>query len=278
MVFSAEHYASIVHNWVCWAAPVHDPSTGAQLGVIDLSTTWDRSHPIGLATARVMARLIETAMPLSHQHPVLDQLSDATEPGLMMRLLGTAETWLDGQRLLLNRRQTEVLALLAMHPEGLSLEHLHALVYGDQAVTTSTLKAEVSHLRSALGGQLSSRPYRLTMPVSTDVDLVLDPAPPRPGRGRRRRLRRRPAARHQLARPGRARRATSRSRSARRCWPSPIPTRSSATASWRRTTRRWSRSAWPGCRRATPRSPAQGPARAPLSADHQPSANRAPLA
>ena len=25
MVFSAEHYAQIVHNWVCWAAPVHDP-------------------------------------------------------------------------------------------------------------------------------------------------------------------------------------------------------------------------------------------------------------
>ena len=55
MVFSAEHYASIVHNWVCWAAPVLDPATGRQLGVIDLSTTWDRTHPIGLATARVMA-------------------------------------------------------------------------------------------------------------------------------------------------------------------------------------------------------------------------------
>ena len=104
---------------------------------------------------------------------MLDQLDETSEPGLVMRLLGTAETWLDGQRLLLNRRQTEVLALLAMHPEGLSLEHLHALVYGDQAVTTSTLKAEVSHLRSSLGGQLASRPYRLTMPVSTDVDLVL---------------------------------------------------------------------------------------------------------
>ena len=65
MVFSAEHYASMVHNWVCWAAPVHDPVTGEQIGVIDLSTTWDRTHPIGLATARVMARLIETAMPLS---------------------------------------------------------------------------------------------------------------------------------------------------------------------------------------------------------------------
>src|SRR5689334_7146022 len=68
MVFSAEHYASIVHNWVCWAAPVNDPVTGQQLGVIDLSTTWDRTHPIGLATARVMARLIEQAMPHSHEH------------------------------------------------------------------------------------------------------------------------------------------------------------------------------------------------------------------
>ncbi len=173
MVFSAEHYAPIVHNWVCWAAPLHDPVTGTQLGVIDISTTWDRTHPIGLATARVLARLIETAMPVSHGHPLAGALDERSEPGLVMRLLGTAETWLDGQRLLLNRRQTEVLALLAMHPEGLSLEHLHALVYGDQAVTLSTLKAEVSHLRAALGGQLASRPYRLTMPTATDVEVVL---------------------------------------------------------------------------------------------------------
>ena len=172
MVFSAEHYASIVHNWVCWAAPVLDPTTGAQLGVIDLSTTWDRTHPIGLATARVMARLIESAMPTSAYHS--STLAEETsEPGLVMTLLGTAETWLDGQRLLLNRRQTEVLALLALHPEGLSLEQLHAMVYGDQAITFSTLKAEVSHLRHALGGQLSSRPYRLMMPVATDVEEVL---------------------------------------------------------------------------------------------------------
>ncbi|WP_343911118.1 transcriptional regulator [Nocardioides aquiterrae] len=172
-VFSAEHYAPIVHNWVCWAAPLHDPVTGTHLGVIDISTTWDRTHPIGLATARVLARLIETAMPVSNAHPVAGAADECSQSGLVLRLLGTAETWLDGQRLLLNRRQTEVLALLAMHPEGLSLEHLHALVYGDQAVTLSTLKAEVSHLRSALGGQLSSRPYRLSMPVATDVDLVL---------------------------------------------------------------------------------------------------------
>ena len=175
MVFSAEHYASIVHNWVCWAAPVLDPATGRQLGVIDLSTTWDRTHPIGLATARVMARLIETALPHSAHHPTArpDGTDETADPGLVMTLLGTAEVRLDGRRLLLNRRQTEVLALLALHPEGLSLDRLHAFVYGDSAVTFSTLKAEVSHLRAALGGQLASRPYRLMMPVATDVDHVL---------------------------------------------------------------------------------------------------------
>ncbi|NYJ00106.1 transcriptional regulator of acetoin/glycerol metabolism [Nocardioides thalensis] len=171
MVFSAEHYASIVHNWVCWAAPLHDPVTGAKLGVIDLSTTWDRTHPIGLATARVLARLVEGAMPRTQQY--VGAVEETADPGLVMTLLGTAEARLDGQRLLLTRRQTEVLALLALHPEGLSLEQLHAHLYGDQAVTFSTLKAEVSHLRHALGGQLASRPYRLLMPVATDVDHVL---------------------------------------------------------------------------------------------------------
>lgn len=171
MVFSAEHYAEVVHNWVCWAAPVFDPVTGRALGVIDLSTTWDRTHPIGLATARVMARLIEGALPADRRTTLAGD-AGPTEPGLTLTLLGTAEVWLDGQRLLLNRRQTEILALLAMHPAGLSVEHLHALLYGDSSVTTSTLKAEVSHLRSALAGQLSSRPYRLTMPVTTDVEEV----------------------------------------------------------------------------------------------------------
>ncbi|WP_109509499.1 histidine kinase [Nocardioides speluncae] len=171
MVFGAEHYAPIVHNWVCWAAPVHDPVTGARLGILDISTTWDRTHPIGLATARVLARLLEGAMPRSQQYVGLAE--ETADPGLVLTLLGAAEARLDGQRLLLTRRQTEVLALLALHPEGLSLEQLHAHLYGDQAITFSTLKAEVSHLRHALGGQLASRPYRLLMPVATDVEHVL---------------------------------------------------------------------------------------------------------
>ncbi len=173
MVFSAEHYAPIVHNWVCWAAPVRDPATGRQIGVLDLSTTWDRTHPIGMATARMMARLIETAMPRSSWYDAAADQHPGPDSGLAMTLLGSAQTYLDGRQLLLNRRQSEILALLAMHPEGLSLDQLHVAVYGDQPVTLSTLKSEVSHLRSALGGRLASRPYRLLLPVTTDVDEVL---------------------------------------------------------------------------------------------------------
>ena len=177
MVFSAEHYAPIVHNWVCWAAPLHDPVSGTKLGVLDISTTWDRTHPIGLATVRVLARLVEQAMPRTQLY-VTDaggpsDADDTADPGLVLTLLGTAEARVDGQRLLLNRRQTEILALLALHPDGLSLDQLHTMLYGDHAVTFSTLKAEVSHLRHALGGQLASRPYRLLMPIATDVDHVL---------------------------------------------------------------------------------------------------------
>ncbi len=173
MVFSAEHYSPAVHNWVCWAAPLHDPATGEQLGVVDLSTTWDRTHPIGLATARVLARLIETALPRSG-HPVPFDPYEVAQPGLELKLLGKVEARLDGARLLLSRRQTEILALLALHPEGLSVDQLHAMLYGDAQITLSTLKAEVSHLRSALAGQLASRPYRLTMPVRSDVETVLE--------------------------------------------------------------------------------------------------------
>ncbi|HIZ98952.1 MAG TPA: transcriptional regulator [Candidatus Janibacter merdipullorum] len=168
-VFAAEHYAPIVHNWVCWAAPVHDPVTGIQLGVLDLTTTWDRAHPIGTATAQALARLLETAIPAT---AVPTPPSSEPGAGLHLRLLGAVEAHLDGTRLLLTRRQGEILALLAMHPDGLSLGELHAHLYGDERVSTGTLKSEVSHLRAALGGRLASRPYRLDLPVTTDVDAV----------------------------------------------------------------------------------------------------------
>ena len=171
-VYSAEHFSSCVHGWVCWAAPVHDLGTGRQLGVLDLSTTWDRSHPIGLATAAALARLLGREV----RETVLAAARDGTSPGgglLELKLLGQASAQLDGVPLRLTRRQLEILALLALNPDGLSLGELHARLYGDRPVSQGTLKAEMSQLRALLGGRLPSRPYRIGLDVCCDVTDVL---------------------------------------------------------------------------------------------------------
>jgi hypothetical protein len=172
-VYSAEHFSSCVHGWVCWAAPVYDPGTGRQLGVLDLSTTWDRSHPIGLATAEALARLMGREVRAAR---VAGAARDgASSPGglLELRLLGRASAQLNGARLRLTRRQIEILALLALSPDGLDLGELHARLYGDRPVSQGTLKAEMSQLRAMLGGRLESRPYRIGLDVRCDVTDVL---------------------------------------------------------------------------------------------------------
>jgi len=174
-VYSAEHFSSCVHDWVCYAAPVHDPRTGRQLGVLDLSTTWDRAHPIGLAMARALARLMEREVRSVPMQAATGPEGGGCGRGLLdLRLLGRASVWLDGRPLRLARRQTEILALLALSPEGLDLGELHARLYGDRPVSLGTLKAEMSQLRGVLGGRLASRPYRIDLPVRCDVTDVLD--------------------------------------------------------------------------------------------------------
>jgi len=171
-VYSAEHFSSCVHGWVCWAAPVHDPGTGRQLGVLDLSTTWDRAHPIGLATAEALARLLAREARATVT-PGAGQPGAARGGLLELRLLGRASVHLNGTRLRLTRRQTEILALLALNPDGLDLGDLHARLYGDRPVSLGTLKAEMSQLRAVLSGHLESRPYRIDLDVRCDVTDVL---------------------------------------------------------------------------------------------------------
>jgi transcriptional regulator of acetoin/glycerol metabolism len=174
-VYSAEHFSSCVHGWVCWAAPVYDPASGRQLGVLDLSTTWDRSHPIGLATAGALARLLggevraASAVMAAGAHDGASSCHGLLE----LKLLGQPSAQLNGARLRLTRRQVEILALLALNSDGLELAELHARLYGDRSVSLGTLKAEMSQLRARLGGHLESRPYRIGLDVRCDVTDVL---------------------------------------------------------------------------------------------------------
>ena len=162
-VYSAEHFSRAVHGWVCYAVPLTDHRTGEVRGVLDLSTTWDRAHPLAMTTAGVLGRMISSA---ARSEPERGQT-------LQLSVLGARRARVGGVELVLPQRQLEILALLSLHPAGLSLDALHARLYGDARVSPATLKAEVSHVRTALAGAVGSRPYRLLVDVDTDVHRVL---------------------------------------------------------------------------------------------------------
>jgi hypothetical protein len=184
-VFSAEHFAPMVHDWVCYSAPILDPVSGQFLGVLDLSTVWQKAHPALLTTTCALARCVEYELgsmgpsPARREHSNLEQtsvLGEMTSPGtgLSVRTLGAAEVMVDGSRVSLTRRQLELLTVLSLCPGGLSLDEVVGRVYGDRAVSLSTVKAELSHLRRLLGGRIGSRPYHLVGPIDTDHQRVLD--------------------------------------------------------------------------------------------------------
>lgn len=166
-VFSVEHWCESLHDWVCYAAPVRDAG-GRIVGVIDLSTTWQRAHALALATVTTMARLVETrlalAEPAGHQTPA---------PALDVRALGHPGVTFGGTALLLPLRQLEIVGALLLKGQA-TLDELHEFLYGDRSVTTTTLKAEISHLRRALGGGVASRPYRLAVPGRADFVAVVE--------------------------------------------------------------------------------------------------------
>ena len=71
----------------------------------------------------------------------------------------------------LSRRHSEALALLSMHPNGMTTEELAADLYGDRG-TSSTTRVEVHRLRKLLGAWIDTDPYRLTTDVESDVARV----------------------------------------------------------------------------------------------------------
>jgi len=58
-IFSAEHYRSAVHAFQCSGAPIRDPDSGAILGVIDVTGSYQTGHPHNLALVETAARLVE---------------------------------------------------------------------------------------------------------------------------------------------------------------------------------------------------------------------------
>ncbi|MBS3966865.1 MAG: hypothetical protein KGZ60_09730 [Truepera sp.] len=92
-------------------------------------------------------------------------LLNRDDPPLALRFLGGSEVRLAGKPLGLQQRGHEILALLALHPEGLSGEQLLLLIYGDEG-SPDNLKPSISKLRRLL--PIAAKPYRLEVPLRAD--------------------------------------------------------------------------------------------------------------
>ncbi len=159
-VFSNEHYMASIHDWVCYAAPIIDPYSKQILGVIDLSTTWKNHNSLGLLAAERCASIIQSA------------LQEQYKQQLYIRAFSASQVLFNGKVLVMTPRQIEILTILALCPQGMTLDTLHQALYGERKVSIGTLKAEMSQLRDVLGGMLGSRPYRVLANVEADFLLA----------------------------------------------------------------------------------------------------------
>ncbi|MFH8987771.1 GAF domain-containing protein [Streptomyces sp. NPDC017940] len=167
-VFATEHFVRRVQPWTCAAAPVHDPRSGRVIGAVDITGGDGLAHPHSLAFVQAVARAAESHLALLAP-PVAD------DGALELTALGRDEAMLvvGGRKVRLSRRHSEIVVLLARHPEGLSGDELLCALYEDESVTPVTLRAELARLRQVLGPEiLRSRPYRLGAPVTSDVVTV----------------------------------------------------------------------------------------------------------
>lgn len=179
-VIGSEHFRRSVRRWSCAATPIHDPTSGALLGVLDITGGDDIVVPQTMAMVRVAARMAEAELARHLLTQRGAQAQRATN-GLSIALeaLGRHESLLtidDGRThrstLRLTPRHSEILLLLASAPRGLSGDELAVLMYSEDN-STSTLRAELNRLRALLGDDLlASRPYRLVAELTADWLVV----------------------------------------------------------------------------------------------------------
>jgi hypothetical protein len=175
-VIGSEHFRRSVQRWSCAATPIHDPTSGALLGVLDITGGDDIVVPQTMAMVRAAARMAEAELArhlLSHRGR--EERRPTTGLSIALEALGRHEALLtidDGRArrstLRLSPRHSEILLLLASAPRGLSGDELAVLLY-EEDNTASTLRAELNRLRTLLGDDLlASRPYRLVAELTAD--------------------------------------------------------------------------------------------------------------
>lgn len=176
-IFAAEHLSRPVTPWSCSAAPIHDPDTGAVMGVLDLSGGGEVASPQSLMLVRATVAAVEAEMRVDRVRAltVSRRPSPPSRPRVPeLQVLGAHQAILRQAATVtrLSLRHSEILILLLSSSDGLTAAEL-AVGLSDRDVPVVTVRAELSRLRSALGDiDLMSRPYRVVGPVVSDLDHV----------------------------------------------------------------------------------------------------------
>ena len=180
-ILGAEHLARPVTPWSCSAAPIHEPDTGAVLGVLDLTGGPEVVTPQTLTLVRATVAAVEAELRLQRLAtvPRAPRLTAAgwrpaepTEP--FLAVLGRRGAWLRHGRTTttLSQRHSELLLLLAESDGGLTAGEL-AVALSQHEQSPVTIRAELSRLRTLLGPlRLRSRPYAVLGGLDTDLGTV----------------------------------------------------------------------------------------------------------
>ncbi|MGI9083791.1 MAG: GAF domain-containing protein [Aeromicrobium sp.] len=176
-IFGPEHLARPVTPWSCSAAPIHDPDTGAVLGVLDLTGGPEVATVQSLSLVRATVAAVEAELRIERLNPRAPSTFTTGEWSMpSLDVLGGHGAVLNcgSTTSRLSLRHSELLLLIALAPDGLTSAEL-AIGLSEDEQAHVTIRAELSRLRSVIGPlELASRPYRLRNAVQTDVALVRD--------------------------------------------------------------------------------------------------------
>lgn len=181
-IHGAEHFLPAVQRWNCTAVPLRDPH-GRIVGVVDVTGGPQAAGPQTLAWVRAAAAAAEAELQLAWRRgtdlPLLLPAAPATHRETTLHVLGRATGSLlrDGHAVALSLRHTEILTMLALHPDGLTSNELAELI--NPELTSTTLRAELLRLRRVLNDVApelipQSRPYRLPARPQVDAQQVLE--------------------------------------------------------------------------------------------------------
>jgi hypothetical protein len=120
------------------------------------------ADPVGEKAEAFLLRAADRRDPARPSRPVLK---------LTLLRPGLPRVELDGRPLRLSPIRTEILALLAARPAGMTSEELAAELYGDVG-RPSAVRVQVFRLRKLLGPWIDATPYRLSIDVECDVAQV----------------------------------------------------------------------------------------------------------